>query len=368
MINNGLLDEEKSRPQAQSQKLTFIDGSAIETKKDFAIKSAPEASTDSGNLQLNWNNEDYLNDIRRQIRKEIPNIEKAELEKIVKQFESQDVISITPFSATLSYTESPVSFKEAPDNQKGQRHETTKESARIDDKKSLKKVKKIVKKTLKNRTYKESNRIDFKMVQSQPDVSYESSFSDENLGNHLEEGAKYDPKSENCTSENDEMNTKILNQINSLLEQQFRSLKDELKANRSTESIKQSDEQESSPSPLPEPNLDAALQTKIKTSYIPENQYNIERVNGVRRVINRPFVNNIINQKKFQSVFKPAPIEVDDSLRLKDDKKHESTDDEPVSNSNQVFKQSSKKKTDKLNLDFQDEDGKLGIGDYDSLY
>ena len=368
VIDNGFLEDNKKQPRkpAPNKKLTFIDGSALETKKDMtAVKSVPESDVDS--LQVNWNNEEYLNDIRRQILKEMPNIEKSELEKIVKQFQSQDVVSITPFSPTLSYTESPVPLRTSREH-----HETGKENFGVDDQKLLKKVKKIVKKTLKNRTYKENNNpIDFKMAQSQPDVSYESNLSEETLDGHLR-NQKNDPKPENCTSsENEEeMSSKILNRINSLLEQQFRSLKDELKANRSSS---QSGEEGSSPgpNPVPESDLDASLQTKIKTSYIPEGQYNIERVNGVRRVINRPFLSNIIDQKKFQSVFRPSPIEVDASLRTNDEKKHDATgDDEPVSNSNRVVKHSGRtnKKTDKLNFDFQDEDGRLAFGDYDSLY
>lgn len=380
VINNGLLnekthrllDEEKPhRSPEPSKKLTFIDGSAFETRKDPVVKSAPERS-DAVNGSLHWNNEEYLNDIRKQILKEVPDIEKNELEKIVKQFQSQDTVSIMPFSPTLSYAESAGSLSEL---QKDgyRRDELTK--GRIDDKKSLKKVKKIVKKTLKNRMYAESSGTDFKAAQSQPDVVYEDNFGDENSGDHLRQSyvGKPEAGSSNCT-ENDEMNSKILNQINSLLEQQFKSLKDELQANRtgSSKPSTESAEEESSPTTSVPENPDALLQTKLRTSYIPENQYNIERVNGVRRVINRPFVSNIVNQKKFQSVFKPSPIEVDDSFRIKDsfgadDKKSEPSDDEPVSNSNRVDKRS--RQIEKSNFDFQHEDsGPLKIGDYDSLY
>lgn len=371
VIDNGLLTEEKSRPPEPNKKLTFIDGSAFETKKDLLVKSAPESFAE--NVSLHWNNEEYLNNIRRQILKEIPNIEKAELERVVKQFQSQDTVSITPFSPTLSYAESAGGLRE-----KDQSAHRPDEAAKgIDDKKSLKKVKKIVKKTLKNRTYTENSGTDFKAAQSQPDVTYEDNFGDENSSDHLKESSKYETKPQNCsTTENDEMNSKILNQINSLLEQQFRSLKDELQANR-TEPTKQPDsaeEEESSPAPssVPESSPDALKQTKMRTSYIPEDLYNIEKVNGVRRVINRPFVSNIVNQKKFQSVFKPAPIETDDSFRVNDDKKYESTDDEPMSNSNRVDKRSGSRKnkqTNKSIFDFQEEDnGQLRIGDYDSLY
>lgn len=314
---------------------------------------------ESSLAQFSWNNDnEYLEDIRKQIRKELPNIGKDELERIVRDFQSQDAINVTV---------SPISEFE----QQVADHQITDAQVQNETKMMKKMGGRIGPEAKGKSNGKFEVRNDLNSAQSQPAIrkdnfTYKSHNSRMNFrrANENRKFNKVKMEHENCnqtrTVENDELNSKILNQINSLLEQQFRSLKNELKANQSS-----STEASSMDTVLRdlESNLEADLEsgelkTKIKSSYIPENVYNIAQVDGIKRVIQKPFTSNILAQKKFMNAFKSASMSVDDSTRLDNTRLGEET----VSTNQQI----SKTKKDKFNLD--DEDAKLNIGDYDSLY
>ena len=345
VIKNGFTDDENQQQFANNDKiknLTFIDGNAIENK-----------NLNSSSVKFNWNeNEAYLDDIRMQISKELPNIDRDELEKIVKQFQSQDVINVTTFSPTLSHN------LDGEKRMKNELNSFRNNSQTYRGRKFRKVIKKAIKKKEdeKARQQKITSRTDFNAEQSIPDQIAIENNDYENENKNLKFESENLKSNEDCNKEEEKLNSKILNQINNLLEQQFNSLKNELKANKSLS--KQEEEKSLLNKLAPELNLESH-QIKSKTSYIPENKYKIEKVNGVKRVIQKPFINNILNQKKFNSVFANySPIKIDDSFRIDESAR---TGESAIIN--QMFRKKKNKLSDK------DESGKLNIGDYgDSLY
>lgn len=344
----------QSNDKLLNKNLTFIERNELENTFDKM-----DNKTD---LRFNWDNDEYRENVKKQIIKELPDIKKDELERIMKDFESQDETTINDESY-----KSQNNLKNKEDKLKNNDQIYSQINNQIYKPMKGTRKKKFIRKNLKN-----DHKPDFNTAQSQPEVTFNSFPKNRNrkYGSIFEK--------ENCTkpsSKDDElMNEKILNQINNLLEQQFDSLRNELKVNKSTETNKESTNSEEDKEAkllsklAPDTNTEFTdqIETKFRASYIPENKYKIEKINGIRTVKNRPFINNILNQKKFNSVFKPSPIKIDKTFEIdKSFKIDESIKKPDETVSNQVYRKNSKEQ-DKF--DFQREDGKLNIGDYDLLY
>lgn len=370
------MDNQKANTHESSalrrDNLTLIDGSALETNLENSTVFSPSSS---------WNNDAYLDDIRKQIRKEWPTIDEDELEKIVKQFESKDVVSVSTFSPTLNY-DSDQKYKSSDrrnvklnKNDSKKVNETNKSNRTVSNRKYNKPfIEKVKRNEWGSRVSKPLNpnqnslnlnsKIDYKSEQSRSEMTVNDGHSSKYTGDL--EYDQYLDKNDNCnkTETENELNSRILGQINSLLEQQFNLLRDELKANKSL-TDKNNDENNSNAAFTAEKSYlnseSNKIKSKFKSAYIPEGEYNIEQINGVKRVINKPFISNILEQKKFNTIFKVKPTKSikDEIVSKTDNPKMDELVEQSKSNKVSV-------KKDKFKI--QNEDGKLNIGDYDSLY